>query len=1256
MQAQDRNANQLDAFILFNAGEANKVKELVDRLESYGISTYFWDRDISAGEEWNKVEDENLHRARVVLVFLGKAGWGPNHLRIAEEALTLNKRVIPILIGNADAGAMEAADGLFTARRYLDFRKPTDKLFERLATEIRKAEPQRESTRAAGGASVRLDELINTLLEGSEDQRADVIREIQTSRTLNRPALGERIRRQIKSMPPYAGQDYPPSSSESMERDYPNPSGESAAPRSWLLSALIWADPEHQESQGLFIDHIHVISEPVRPVRFWLLAGLYQRRASVLSQVVSIALEDDDGPEIRFLAQAIQDPRNPELIDAFKSYLQSTDSIDVWCVLRALRIIPIPELSDAVCNAFTEADTGSDEEYDALMALSTPPMAQAAAPRLRSIIVETVNSIVTICVDADRNVARQFAVLLVALEDPQVDKLLNDYAADNRTAVAARQLIGFVNDLRAPKNRKEISVAGYASDVVDPKDLDDSLDIQEDVQTLTAVMLAKEVKPPLAIGLFGDWGSGKSYFMESMIAAVNHRKGTESKTFTRNVCQIRFNAWHYADTNLWASLVSTILEDLASHVAPEASPEQQATAVLAELETAKAMKKEAEAARNAAEDQLTKRQEDLQKLQLLREQKQLELSDLKFADIELLFVEDEALKKNLEESLQEVGVNAVVDNVKDVSKAVSEANSTWNRAVGLFQSLFHRPIAWWVIGTLVLALIVLPLAGPPLLKLLQWSELYAWATTFFTQLGVAIGGLAIVLRKAIAGVKGGLEKVERAKAAIDKRLDEKRKTPLPKETELQEEITKLKVQEQEATSYITAATAKLVELEDRFRALNEARSLTRFLIERTHSDDYRKHLGLISTIRRDFDSLADRLKTPAEERIGDRLSVDRIILYIDDLDRCPEDKVMDVLQAVHLLLAYPLFVVVVGVDPRWLLHSLGTTYSAFQPKNGGKANGPKANGNKPNAKEEEHEEDEDVERSELWRTTPQNYLEKIFQIPFNLNRMTETGYGNLLGKLMGSRAPLDENQSKDGSTRSVGEEEKKSEDTQSSSGGGAAADATQSGGADVDVKKEQPPDTEANVDDKEKEIKKEEHGKADGEAAFVVKEEALTIQTWEIQFAEKLYFLIPTPRSAKRFSNIYRILKASVSGEKLQTFEGTETEPGTFQIPMLLLAMLIGAGEESVKLFPSLMEHCPNGETITGVIELLVADERDPKLERLGNKLRPIVESDDFPDEPDAYSEWLPRVARFSFDVGRAIQGVRSDASQPNEEPAEAAM
>ena len=54
--------------------------------------------------------------------------------------------------------------------------------------------------------------------------------------------------------------------------------------------------------------------------------------------------------------------------------------------------------------------------------------------------------------------------------------------------------------------------------------------------------------------------------------------------------------------------------------------------------------------------------------------------------------------------------------------------------------------------------------------------------------------------------------------------------------------------------------------------------------------------------------------------------VHRIVLYIDDLDRCPPAIVVKVLQAVHLLLAFPLFVVVVAVDARWLAKSLEQHY------------------------------------------------------------------------------------------------------------------------------------------------------------------------------------------------------------------------------------------------------------------------------------------------------------------------------------------
>jgi predicted KAP-like P-loop ATPase len=117
------------------------------------------------------------------------------------------------------------------------------------------------------------------------------------------------------------------------------------------------------------------------------------------------------------------------------------------------------------------------------------------------------------------------------------------------------------------------------------------LDIREDVYTLSAVMLSREVKPPLAIGLFGAWGTGKSFFMQSMRKACEVLR-TKPK-FRQNIVSIEFNAWHYVEANLWASMVSHILERLATQVSPAETQEQKEAALTAELSSAKAIVEEA---------------------------------------------------------------------------------------------------------------------------------------------------------------------------------------------------------------------------------------------------------------------------------------------------------------------------------------------------------------------------------------------------------------------------------------------------------------------------------------------------------------------------------------------------------------------------------------------------------------------------------------------------------------------------------------
>src|SRR5262249_11060082 len=96
----------------------------------------------------------------------------------------------------------------------------------------------------------------------------------------------------------------------------------------------------------------------------------------------------------------------------------------------------------------------------------------------------------------------------------------------------------------------------------------DLLEVEDEVSAICAVIADKNTEPPLSIGLFGDWGTGKSFFMNLMeerikkLAKVARENPTSS--YCPNIVQLRFNAWTYIDADLWASLAAEIFEGLAT--------------------------------------------------------------------------------------------------------------------------------------------------------------------------------------------------------------------------------------------------------------------------------------------------------------------------------------------------------------------------------------------------------------------------------------------------------------------------------------------------------------------------------------------------------------------------------------------------------------------------------------------------------------------------------------------------------------------
>jgi len=234
------------------------------------------------------------------------------------------------------------------------------------------------------------------------------------------------------------------------------------------------------------------------------------------------------------------------------------------------------------------------------------------------------------------------------------------------------------------------------------------------------------------------------------------------------------------------------------------------------------------------------------------------------------------------------------------------------------------------------------------------------------------------------------------------------------------------------------------------------------------------------------------------------LPVERIFLYIDDLDRCKPRRVVEVLEAVHLLLAFKLFVVVVGVDPRWLSHALLSQYRSLL--NAGRRQLTASGDN-----------DRDV-------ATPQDYLEKIFQIPYILRPIGTGGYS----KLIKSLAPL-------------------------------AVETGMGSGEDRSRRRED----------------------SVVPAAMPLKENTgqvelfpplLRLEPSERQLMEKLGPLFSTPRTVKRFVNLYQMFRARVAQTELPEFLGRNGEPGRFFAVQILLAI--------ISSYPSLA-----GEILRRVVE-----------------------------------------------------------------------
>ncbi|MDQ1708527.1 MAG: hypothetical protein QOJ88_1738 [Pyrinomonadaceae bacterium] len=736
-----------------------------------------------------------------------------------------------------------------------------------------------------------------------------------------------------------------------------------------------------------------------------------------------------------------------------------------------------------------------------------------------------------------------------------------------------------------PRATRRPTQAGIRSDEPEGEDL---LDIKAEVEALCTVLASRDVKPPISLGLFGEWGSGKSFFMKKMEARFNELKEVgrqPGSSYCANIVQLWFNAWHYMDTNLWASLAQEIFDKLAQELARQDAlvagidPDYERAKLTAEradateaVTKAAQEKREADAKVRATEQQLTALQSGettvaMSPRAVLREGYRFAVQQPEVR--QTIKTAENTLKQKVDEAATTLNMGETPDSVK---QQLLELQGLLGYLKAIFLAIRNTRNKWRLVlllATFVIVVVAFVWLLPALLAQQKVQTAWLWlagaALPLLATLGTYLPAVNHAVKIVRDAVRSNQESVEQA------RLDAERK--------LQADHQQLQESANRADATLQAAVTKAQELTTELDDLRADRKMSSFIRQRQQSSDYTRHLGVIAKARNDFEQLSMLIAKEQERSAHERTTkqelaagaanlvlptaelqlllprIDRIILYIDDLDRCPEDKVVDVLQAVHLLLAFPLFVVVVGVDPRWLLHSLRQHSQAFRDK-------------------PEDDEDSSEEERTHWQSTPLNYLEKIFQIPFTLWPMAASGFGKMVDTL--TEPPKPETPAK-----------KPQAPLESKAREVAAPQPDSQPLATPATEALTPPNVTGRVVTKEPSAQTPEPAPKSflatekEPAAHALTEPIdphpahLQIKSWERTYMKQLHQLIPSPRATKRFINVYRLMRAAVDIDErlvLDEFTGDETQ-GSYRPVLLLLAILTGYPDQATEILRDLIKN-----------------------------------------------------------------------------------
>jgi hypothetical protein len=424
-----------------------------------------------------------------------------------------------------------------------------------------------------------------------------------------------------------------------------------------------------------------------------------------------------------------------------------------------------------------------------------------------------------------------------------------------------------------------------------------------------------------------------------------------------------------------------------------------------------------------------------------------------------------------------------------------------------------------------------------------------------------------------------------------------------------------------------AINQQLANLRERLTLVDASVRLSAFLTDRAAPDAYQEYRGLLGQVRGDLTRLSDDLTAARNEWLASGAAtmppLERIVLYIDDLDRCPPRRVVEVLEAVHLMLALELFVVVVAVDARWLIRSLEYHYRELF-STGDVPMAPAAAGSpEPN--------------DEAGPASPVDYLDKIFQIPYVLAPPPPIALASYLRSLLPPPAfpSTRKTSALVSAAGQVSSESRADRDVTGKPDATSNEEELNNEGTLADQKSFSD-DTGSQYANKRSSHKPKErlatdHTEERGTAIPDLRPLRLQLGQPEVEFMARLGPLLPTPRAAKRLANLYRLVRIGISDSDLAAFTGSEVG-GPYQAVQILLAVLVGSPAVAQRIFRELMAETADSDILAIFAKAATADVAERNLcARIGAELTKIAEDTPMLIATGEYQRWCPTLARYSF-------------------------